>query len=212
MPRQNRVTPFGQLVATSERGMFLGNRGILHDQHGHIRRAFAGRRWIVCVLEFRGRKRTIMKPKSYTELFFLDEATALAAGHRPCAECRHSRFLDYCRAWNKAYGTASSGPRPTADDMDNRLHRERLNADRSQILFEADLGDLPNGAFIKLPHDDTAYLMWNKFLLAWSPAGYARRIGWPVKRRVKVITPRSSVGVLREGYVPEVHPSADERK
>jgi hypothetical protein len=210
MPRQNRVTPFGQLVATPERGMFLGNRGILHDQHGRIRRAFAGRRWIVCVLEFRGRKRTVMKPNSYTELFFLDEATAFAAGHRPCAECRHSRFLNYCRAWDRAHGTTMSRPRTTADEMDNMLHTERLNTDRSKLLFEADLGELPNGAFIKIPHDDTAYLMWNEFLLEWSPAGYARRIRWPVKHRVNVLTPKSSVAVLREGYVPEIHPSAGE--
>ena len=94
MPRQNRVTPFGDIIATPERGTFLGNRGILHDAEGRIKRAWQGKRWIVCVLEFRGRKRTVMTPNSYTELFFLDEATALAAGHRPCAECRHARFLD----------------------------------------------------------------------------------------------------------------------
>ena len=85
MPRQNRVNPFGEIIATQDRGMFMGNRGVLHDQEGRIQRAWQGKRWLVCVLEFRGRKRTVMSPRHYTELFFLDEATALAAGHRPCA-------------------------------------------------------------------------------------------------------------------------------
>ena len=103
MPRQNRVTPFGEIVATPERGTFMGNRGVLHDAEGRIRRAWQLKRWIVCVLEFRGRKRQVMTPGRYTELFFLDEATALAAGHRPCAECRHARFLDFCNAWGQAH-------------------------------------------------------------------------------------------------------------
>ncbi len=99
MPRQNRVTPFGEIIATSERGTFMGNRGILHDPDGRVRRKWVLKNWLVCVLEFRGRKRTVMTPNRYTELFFLDEATALAAGHRPCAECRHARFIDFCIAW-----------------------------------------------------------------------------------------------------------------
>ena len=116
MPRQNRVTPFGEIIATPERGTFMGNRGVLHDAEGRIRRAWQVKRWIVCVLEFRGRKRTVMTPGPYTELFFLDEATALAAGHRPCAECRHARFLDFCTL--RGSGTSGrrrlrSGPPPT---------------------------------------------------------------------------------------------------
>src|SRR6201998_3464626 len=113
MPRQNRVTPFGEIIATPERGTFMGNRGILHDELGHVKRAWQVRRWLVCVLEFRGRKRTVMTPNRYTELFFLDEATALAAGHRPCAECRHARFLDFCHAWRTATPGDGSSARPT---------------------------------------------------------------------------------------------------
>src|SRR6202451_2054834 len=97
--RQNRVTPFGDLVATPERGTFMGNRGVLHDAEGRIKRVWQLKRWIVCVLEFRGRKRQVMTPGRYTELFFLDEATALAAGHRPCAECRRQRFNAFRDAW-----------------------------------------------------------------------------------------------------------------
>src|SRR5579884_3965447 len=96
MPRQNRVTPFGEIITTSERGTFMGNRGVLHDAEGRIGRAWQVKRWLVCVLEFRGRHRMVMTPGRYTELFFLDEATALAAGHRPCFECRRQRFLDFC--------------------------------------------------------------------------------------------------------------------
>ncbi len=122
MPRQNRVNPFGEIIATQDRGMFMGNRGVLHDQEGRIQRAWQGKRWLVCVLEFRGRKPQVMSPGHYTELFFLDEATALAAGHRPCAECRRERFNAFRDAWRLA---EDSHP-PTADEIDNRLHAERL--------------------------------------------------------------------------------------
>src|SRR3954449_4293664 len=124
MPKQNRVTPFGEIIAIPERGTFMGNRGVLHDAEGRIRRAWQLQRWIVCVLEFRGRQRTVMAPGRYTELFFLDEATALAAGHRPCAECRHARFLDFCNAWGKANPGEGRRSRPTADEIDRRLHAE----------------------------------------------------------------------------------------
>src|SRR5437879_4064615 len=104
----------------------MGNRGILHDAEGRIRRAWRLKRWIVCVLEFRGRKRIIMSPGRYTELFFLDEATALAAGHRPCAECRHTRFISFCNAWRIANSGTEGSPSPTAPMIDNRLHHERI--------------------------------------------------------------------------------------
>ena len=120
MPLRNRVTPFGELVAIPERGTMLGNRGILHDERREIVRTSHVRRWICCVLEFKGIRRTVMKPRSYTELFFLDEATALAAGHRPCFECRRRAALDFQSAWVKALG----GP-AMADDMDRVLSVDR---------------------------------------------------------------------------------------
>ena len=109
MPRQSRVTAFGEIVATLERGTFMGNRGVLHDAEGQLKRPWQLKRWIVCVLEFRGRKRQVMTPGRYTELFFLDEATALAAGHRRCAECRHARFLAFCNAWKTAQPVTAIG-------------------------------------------------------------------------------------------------------
>ena len=114
MPRQNRVTPFGDIIATPHRGTFMGNRGVLHDAGGRIKRAWQLKRWIVCVLVFKGRKRQVMTPGHYTELFFLDEATTLAAGHRPCAECRRDRFLAFGRAWRSARPKGKQGDRPTA--------------------------------------------------------------------------------------------------
>ena len=151
MPRQNRVTPFGEIVATTERGMFMGNRGVLHDAEGRIRRAWQLKRWIVCVLEFRGRKRTVMTPGRYTELFFLDEATALAAGHRPCAECRHARFVAFCNAWGQAHPDGGTSARPTAQEIDDRLHAERVAPDRSRRSFVAALDGLPDGVFVAVP-------------------------------------------------------------
>jgi hypothetical protein len=209
MPKQNRVNPFGDIIATPQRGTFMGNRGVLHDVDGHIRRAWKVKRWLVCVLEFKGRKRTVMTPNRYTELFFLDEATALAAGHRPCAECRHDRFLAFCSAWATANSGISRSQRPTADEIDRRLHAERLAPDRSKRAYRSSLNKLPDGVFVH--HADwgeDAYFVRGGDLLAWSPAGYARRMSRPKKAEVLVLTPASTVAAIRAGYVPEVHASA----
>ncbi len=211
MARQNRVTPFGEVIATPERGTFMGNRGVLHDGEGHIKRSWQVKRWIVCVLEFRGRKRRVMASGRYTELFFLDEATALAAGHRPCAECRHTRFLDFCNAWRLAYPAGGTPARPTADEIDRRLHAERLAPDRSRRSFQAALDELPDGVFVTAAAwGEQAYLVWGNRLLAWTPGGYGKRRRRPKGEEVKVLTPASTVAVIRAGYAPEVHPSAAE--
>jgi hypothetical protein len=210
MSRQNRVTPFGEIIATPERGTFLGNRGVLHDAVGKIKRAWMVKRWLVCVLEFRGRMRTVMTPNRYTELFFLDEATALAAGHRPCAECRHARFLDFCNAWKLAHPGSHWLHRPSADEIDNRLHAERLTADRSKRWFTAGLDRLPNGVFVAADEwGEQAYLVWGDYLLEWSPGGYRERLSRPKGIRVQVLTPKSTVGAVRAGYIPEIHASAE---
>jgi hypothetical protein len=187
----------------------MGNRGVLHDAEGRIKRAWQVKRWIVCVLEFRDRRRTVMTPNSYTELFFLDEATALAAGHRPCSECRHGRFLDFCTAWKIANPKGVSLQRPTADEIDNCLHAERLTPDRSKRLFLEDMDDLPDGVFVKLEESSQeAFLVWDGSLLTWSPGGYHERRPRPRKGKVWGITPPSTVKVIRTGYIPAVHASA----
>jgi hypothetical protein len=209
MPRQNRVTPFGDILTTPARGTVMGNRGVLHDDQGNIKRRWQLKRWLVCVLEFRGRKRTVMTPGHYTELFFLDEATALAAGHRPCAECRHARFLAFCNAWASANPADGGSSRPTAPVIDDRLHAERLGSGRSKPSFLGKLDELPDGVFVTVPAwGEQAYLVWGRHLLAWSPGGYRERRRRPRQAKVKVLTPPSTVGTIQAGYVPDVHPTA----
>jgi len=204
MPRQNRVTPFGEIIATTERGTFMGNRGVLHDDEGRIKRRWQGKRWIVCVLEYRGRKRKVMTPGHYRELFFLDEATALAAGHRPCAECRRERFDAFRSAWQYAH-PQKGGSQPTAWEIDNRLHAERVAPEN---LFVAHLAELPDGVLVKSAEE--ACLVYNNGLLAWSAGGYTKRIERPQNTEVIVLTPKSTVATIRAGYAPEIHTSANQ--
>jgi hypothetical protein len=190
----------------------MGNRGVLHDAEGHIKRAWQVKRWLVCVLEFRGRKRTVMTPNSYTELFFLDEATALAAGHRPCAECRHDRFLDFCKAWQMAHPKDGNSQRPTAAQIDDRLHAERLTPDRSNRCFSESVDDLPDGVFVRVEAwGAKEFLIWGDSLLAWSPGGYQEHRPRQRGKRAWVVTPSSTVEAIRAGYFPVVHASAGDR-
>jgi hypothetical protein len=198
VPRQNRVTPLGELVAHPGRGLVYGNRGCLHDAEGRIRRHHATRRWIACRLEFRGwHREPLMQPGKFTELFFLDEATALAAGHRPCALCRRE---DY-RLLLAVVGAGG------AEEIDARLHHERLDG-RSRRLHPARLDELPDGSFVLA--DREPRLVIGGELVCWTPAGYSKRIAVS-DRRVEAITPPSLVELLRSGWhpaVPLLHPSA----
>ncbi len=204
--RQNRVTPFGEIVAIPERGTVMGNRGVLHDAEGRIRRPWQVKRWLLCRLEFHGRQRVVMAPGRYTELFFLDEATGLAAGHRPCFECRRSSFRAYADAWTR--GRTRAG-RPTAASIDERLHAERVGPGRSKRTFRAALDDLPDGVLVTFEEGgDDAHLLWDRWLFVWSPGGYTASVSPPERGEVTVLTPRSTIDVIRAGYVPEVHPSA----
>jgi hypothetical protein len=203
MPLQNRVTPFGEIVALAGRGLMMGNRGILHDDARHIVRSSQLRRWIACVLEFRSRHRVVMRPHSYTELFFLDEATAFAAGHRPCAECRRADYERFRDLWLACHGEPVS-----ADLMDAQLHRDRRDG-RAKRTYRTDIAELPDGAY--LAADGAAWLVHGKTLFAWSPTGYTQRRVRPAHRDVEVLTPRSTIAVLSAGYRAAVHPSAQQR-
>ncbi|NUM45444.1 MAG: hypothetical protein HUU38_12135 [Anaerolineales bacterium] len=203
MPRQNRVTPFGQLIATPERGTLMGNRGSLHNAHGQIRRPFVGQRWIICLLAFKGWHRTVMTPGQYTELFFLDEATALAAGHRPCAECQRPRFNLFRETWARANPQHTSLLRPPATLIDAVLHGERALSTPGIHLCPT-LDDLPNGTY--LAEGENAFLVLNRTLLRWTPAGYTPHAEIPFPARV--LTPASVVRTLAAGYPVEIHPSA----
>ena len=178
MPLRNRVTPLGELVADPARGLVYGNRGCLHDADGRIRRPWQVKRWIACRLEFRGRRRApLMRPGRFTELFFLDEATALAAGHRPCAECRREDYDRFASLWRSLHGEAG------ADAIDARLHDERVDAaTRLRRLHDAAFDELPDGAFVL--RDAAPRLVLGDALLTWSAAGYVARMPRPgVERR-----------------------------
>ncbi len=207
MPRQNRVTPFSTLIATPARGTLTGNRGCLHDEHGQIQHAYQGQRWIICLLEFKGRKRTIMQPGHYTELFFLDEATALAAGHRPCAECQRERFNLFREFWVKANPHLTDAARPTAIFLDAVLHRERTATGVEHHRFCTSLDDLPDGTFVT---DDevNAYLVLNHQPWRWSPAGYDNSATHTSNYPARVLTPASIVQLLAAGYPVGLHSSA----
>ena len=208
--RQNRVTPTGEIIASPSRGAFMGNRGRLHDARGRILRNHAGKRWIICRLEFKGRHREIMAPGAYTELFFLDEATALAAGHRPCAECMHARFVEFRRVWEAANPGAVRDGRVSAGELDAWLHAERLRPGGGQRTWRAPLSLVPPGAFVRMDPDPRPRLLWENRLLVWAPEGYVgfHELGSDREVEVEVLTPASTVNALRLGYLPVLDASA----
>jgi hypothetical protein len=207
VPLQNRVTPYGSIIVTPARGTLMGNRGCLHDDARRIRRPYQCRRWISCVLAFRDRHRTVMASGRYTELFFLDEAVALAAGHRPCAECQRGRYLAFRDHWARANADLIETPRP-ATAIDRVLHAERIDADRRKVTYPAPPVGLPDGTFIAGEQADVAYLVLGGALLPWSPEGYGPPLALPRDGLVRVLTPRSIVRALADGYRPLLHPSA----
>lgn len=204
MPHQNRVTPFGEFEATPSRGLFMGNRGILHDAQGRLGAArWRHKNWIACTLSFKNRRRTIKAPGRYTELFFCDEGVALAAGHRPCAECRRADYERYAGAWQKAYGLANP---PKAGDMDEALHRARVSRDKRRVSFAASIEDLPNGVFVCLPEEaGAAWLLWRDDLHRWSHEGYGEARPARSSSVGIVLTPEPNVHILRAGYAPVIH-------
>jgi hypothetical protein len=206
MPLQNRVTPLSELIADPARGLVYGNRGCLHDDAGRIRRRYNGKRWIACRLQFRGwHRRPLLQPGRFTELFFVDEATAFAAGHRPCALCRRADYDRLVAIWHELHPDQIG-----ADAIDAQLHSERVAPGlRTQLRQERPLDELPDGSFVL--RDGAPWLVLGKQLLHWTPAGYGPRAVRPNRQRALVITPPSLVGVLQAGWeplVPLLHPSA----
>jgi hypothetical protein len=209
MPRRNRVTPSGEIVAMPERGTMMGNRGILHDAEGRIVRPWRLKQWLICVLEFRGRHRMVMAPDRYMELFFLDEATGLAAGHRPCFECRRARFVAFRQAWAAGNLRHAAPEALKVKVIDDQLHAERVGADRSKRTYPANLDDPPDRVLVTLAgRDGEAHLVLGNELLAWALEGCRDRRRRPTDEVVSVLTPPSTVRAIRSGYMPEVHPSA----
>jgi hypothetical protein len=207
---QNRVTPAGEIIRHDMRGLFMGNRGILHDDHRQLGVSrWKHPHWIICLTEFRERHRVVMTPRRYTELFFLDEAVALAAGHRPCAECRRAAYNQYIAAVSDDF---EDGP-PKVAELDRRLQTERVDRQRQQITHEAPLKDLPDGTMLRLP-DETEQIRLKKGnrLLLWAMESYVddgKLVGHSgAGQSVEVLTPPTSVRALQAGYQPFLHPSS----
>jgi hypothetical protein len=205
-PLRNRVTPWGELVADPARGSLTGNRGCLHDERGTIRRHHRGKLWIFCRLEFKGRWRPVMPPNRYTALFFLDEATAFAAGHRPCGECMHGRYTEFRDTWAAANPQLAK-PRPTAGVINQALHRERINSERGKVTFRARAGDLPEGTFIapldaSQSGDAIPQLLWRGSVWPWSAEGYGKPEALEDGALVEVLTPESTVRAFAAGFRP----------
>lgn len=209
MPHRNRVDPWSQLIETPARGAWFGNRGCLHDKHGRI----TGRKppvdaWIICLLAFKDRRRKLLQPGRYTELFFLDEATALAAGHRPCGECRHDDLRRFGACWpHKKRGERFA----LAAAIDPVLSRERVNPEHRARLVVIDPAKTPpNGVMLALRADPTgnAYLYAHGFIWRWSPEGYTAKM--PVTSPVEalLLTPPSTVQTIANGFRPQIDRSA----
>ncbi len=203
MPLQNRVLPTADIVAIADRGTLTGNRGIIHrDDKTLGTTRWSHHAWICCTLDWQGRKRTPMSGRNWTELFFLDEAVALAAGHRPCGYCRRAAYNAFVEAWTAAVGT-----RPKAPEMDRALHHARIvPRTRQQQRHRAPLKTLPNGTMIL--HNDAPHLVWADDLRPYHPAGYGSAVPRPDAGDVTVLTPVPTISVLRAGFQPMLHDSA----
>jgi len=205
-PLPNRVLPTGDIVAVAERGLLMGNRGCLHtDQRTLGVSRWRSKMWISCVLRWGNLKRDVMPPGRWTALFFLDEATALAAGHRPCGYCRWEDYRAFAHAWQQATGLAE---RPKAWQLDVVLHRERVNRRREKLTTTVALAELPDGAMVR---DGQAFaLVAGRQLHPWSWRGYGPGRSLPASTRLLTLTPPAVLAALRCGYRPRVHPSAAE--
>jgi hypothetical protein len=202
MPLQNRVTPEGDIIADPHRGLFTGNRGIIHDPATKtlLKKRWSSSAWLTCVLEFRGRRREVMTQRSWTELFFLDEATAFAAGHRPCFFCRRDDANRFRAAWEQGNGIRDV----LAPDIDAVLHRERFASSKKLHPLPMKIEKLPDGTMVQ--DDGDSFLIAQGRALKWSPAGYARADSDLAE--AKLLTPPSTLRAFEAGYRPVLHPSA----
>ena len=199
---QNRVTPLGEIIRTKARGAWMGNRGLLHNKLQEINRGYRLKAWITCKLEFKNWKRPVMAPGQYTELFFLDEATAFAAGHRPCAECRREDFIRFKSLWvlaNPVYGFDLKTPIAQIDEV---IHRERLKEDGSKNTFETSGKNIPDGTFIL--HENNPFLLMNGQMYQWFPEGYGKATPMLSPKKIISLTPASIITTFRQGYLPQV--------
>ena len=206
MPLQNRVTPTGEIVSEPARGTLMGNRGCIHGLDRRLGTSrWRTKMWISCVLDWRGRRRDVMTPNSWTALFFLDEATALAAGHRPCGYCRRADYASFVECWRAGHGLAR---RRRAFEMDAEMHAERVDRrTRRQVTRPALIDTLPSGVMVR--HGGEVALLSGGELLPWSFGGYGAPVAVRPDTTVELLTPPTIATVLAAGYRPLLHPSAD---
>ena len=199
---QNRVDPFGNIIRTPERGLWLGNRGVIHNERQEIIRPFKIKAWITCALHYRDRHREIMQPDKWTELFFLDEATAFSAGHRPCFQCRYKAHRHFKMLWiagNPQHGFTMKTP---VAEIDAILHSERISSNKTKVIREDDLADMPGGTFVI--YNDLPYLVNENKLHQWTAGGYKDPVDFPGVGKLKILTPCSVVNMFRAGYAPHI--------
>lgn len=199
---QNRVDPFGNLIKTKARGLWMGNRGVLHNDEQEIIRSYKLNAWITCKLEFKGRKRKVMMPDRYTELFFMDEATSFAAGHRPGFECRRNEYDQFKSLWIKGNPEYHFDKKTSIKKIDEILHRERMDRNKLKITYKENAGDIPNGSFVL--SNNKPYLIFDKKMYLWSPFGYEKNKSLPAIGKLIVLTPQSVVNTFSAGYVPQM--------
>lgn len=199
---QNRVDPKGALIFTSARGHWMGNRGLIHNDHKEIVRSFRLKAWITCLLAFKGRRRKVMTPGRYTELFFLDEATAFAAGHRPCFECRRNDYDRFKLFWLKGNPGMGFDKTTSIKEIDEVLHKERITKSGARQVYEEQFKNLPDGTFILIK--DRAFLVEGKRIFRWTPYEYKAGPVLSAHKNVAVLTPRSIVNTFKAGYCPQV--------
>jgi hypothetical protein len=205
---QNRVDPQGEIFITSARGAWMGNRGQLHGAGKTILRPFKLKAWLICLLVFKERNRQVMSPNQYTELFFLDEATAFAAGHRPCFECRRKEYELFKYCWLKGNPEYGFSIKTSIQKIDEILHQERMDRQGKKQVFDMRLRDLPEGTFILL--NGEPFLVAGEQIHHWTPFGYEKALELPASRQVTVLTPKSTINAFRNGYKPEMHHSLRE--
>jgi len=201
MALQNRVDPAGNIIATAARGAWLGNRGVIHNEQKQIVRPYKIKAWIICMLEFRGRHRNVMTPDRWTELFFLDEATAFSAGHRPCFQCRYADHQRFKTAWLKGNPEYGFNEKTSINEIDNILQKERIDKGE-KVTYEDDIRNLPDGAFIEL--DGKPRLVYQNKIYRWMPFGYDDSKSIVGFNKVTVLTPHSIVNTFKAGYNPQL--------
>ncbi len=202
---QNRVDPLGNFITTTARGQWLGNRGVIHNDRRQIVRPFRTKAWIICKLQYKDRHRVVMTPGRWTELFFLDEATAFAAGHRPCFECRREDAQRFKSCWLKGNPEHDFTMTTSISAIDEIIHRERIEGTIKKIYRYEGAG-LPEGSFVS--HNGQAHLYHGGLLHCWTPFGYDQHSPSANLSGLDILTPRSIVNAFQAGYVPQVHDSA----